>query len=91
MSTFRERLTAIVDDYGQLAPEGATEEDYRLSERARCERATGMSVEDLGDQALRVARWTVDEARAAGVLKVTDLAGLWLLGVVAGAEASFDG
>jgi hypothetical protein len=75
MSTFRERLTAIVDDYGQLAPE----------------RATGMSVEDLGDQALRVARWTVDEARVAGVLKVTDLAGLWLLGVVAGAEASFDG
>jgi hypothetical protein len=34
MSTFLERLTAIVDDYGQPAELGATPEDYMPSTRS---------------------------------------------------------
>lgn len=92
MSTFLERLTAIVDDYGQVAPEGATPADYMPSERARLERATGMSMADMSTLALQVAKWVAQEAAAnGGALRVSDVAGLWALGVVAGAEASFDG
>jgi hypothetical protein len=92
MSTFLERLTAIVDDYGQPAELGATPEDYMPSTRAQCERATGMSMDELSSQAVRVATWVAQEAAASGrPLRVSDIAGLWALGVVAGAEASFDG
>jgi hypothetical protein len=51
-----------------------------------------MSMDELSSQAVRVATWVAQEAAASGrPLRVSDIAGLWALGVVAGAEASFDG